>query len=54
MRMKDEEIVNRSDRLVDIANVAAKIHSWESQPASNAVNLNVLSGGRAVVQIKQD
>ena len=48
--MSGEKIINRSDRLLNVTNVAAKIHSWDSNGAHSAVNLNVLSGGRAVVQ----
>jgi hypothetical protein len=52
-QMNGDQVINRSDSLVQVTNAASKIHGWESASGSNAVNLQVLSGGRAVVQVAQ-
>ncbi len=49
--MEPTQIIDKSDKLMNITKVAATIHGWNDAATTGPLNLNVLSGGRALVQI---
>jgi hypothetical protein len=49
--MPADKVIEKSGRLLDITKVASTIHGWDQSQSSSALNLNVLSGGRAIVQV---
>ncbi len=51
--MPADRIIDRADKLVAVTKVAATIHGWQDSQATSALNLNVLSGGRAIVQVNE-
>ena len=49
-----EEILSRSSQIEKIDSIARRTFGFDSPaPGGGAVNLNVLSAGRALVQVKQ-
>jgi hypothetical protein len=51
--MRSGEILSRSVQVEKIDAVVRRTFGLDSPPGSGAVNLNVLNGGRAVVQVNQ-
>ncbi len=51
--MPGDTIIDKADRLVAVTKVASTIHGWDNSATTSALNLNVLSGGRAIVQVNE-
>lgn len=46
-------VIKRAKQLKEVTGTAAQIHNWEGQHSSSNLDINVLAGGRAMIQVVQ-
>lgn len=46
-------VIKRAKQLKEVTGTAAQIHNWEGQHGSSNLDINVLAGGRAMIQVVQ-
>jgi hypothetical protein len=48
-----EEVVKKSKAYKEIVSAKSQLHGWDTQQSNGNLDINVLAGGRAMIQINQ-
>lgn len=50
-KMADDVPFNKAKNVKELVGAASQLHGWEQQRQSNNLDINVLAGGRAMIQV---